>query len=118
MCFEYTTDALSGIKMRLLGSLAKVIMTSLHTINVRIVVDISLTTQGLLLQLKVVECNWISGINTGCDDLHHKRDHKQQGRMKITCEFSLENLVSTALSPATIRLLQSLLHFFEVSRCV
>ena len=52
VCFEYTTDALSGIKNRLLGSLAKVIMTSLHTINISIVVDISLTTQGLFITIK------------------------------------------------------------------
>ena len=52
VCFEYTTDAHSGIEMCLLGSLAKLRMTSRRAINATIVVDISLTTQGLFITIK------------------------------------------------------------------
>ena len=41
VCFEYTTDAHSCIEMCLLGSLAKLRMTSRRAINATIVVDIS-----------------------------------------------------------------------------
>jgi len=48
VCFEYTTDAHSGIEMCLLGSLAKLRMTSRRAINTTIVVDMVEEMKALL----------------------------------------------------------------------